>query len=311
MPAQTKSNASRVNIAIVGLGFGAEFIPIFQRHPQANMYAICQRTQKKLDAIGDAFKIGVRYDDYAALLKDPNVDAVHINTAIPDHAWMTLAALKAGKHVACTVPMATSIEDCKKIVDCGEEIETEIHDDGDGGLCARISLHQGTARQGEARENPVPPGEPPAGHGRLAELLAGASADVVCDALRGPDARAGGPAGGIRSCFGSGTIRKELIKYHQSPFAVETAHIKFANSDLTARIIRSLFDVARQYRESIDVYGTKRSFEWTLIEHENARAAHREAARAEDPEAGRSPRLRETPAQGDPSVHHQGGLRPR
>jgi len=70
------------------------------------------------------------------------------------------------------------------------------------------------------------------------------------------------------SCFGSGTIRKELIKHYQSPFAVETTHIKFKNSDLSARIYRSLFDVARQYRESIDVYGSKRSFEWTLIEHE-------------------------------------------
>src|SRR5256886_14326581 len=69
------------------------------------------------------------------------------------------------------------------------------------------------------------------------------------------------------SCFGSGTIRKELIRKYRSPFAVETAHIKLKNSDLTARIIRSLFDTARQYRESIDVYGSRRSFEWTLVEH--------------------------------------------
>jgi predicted dehydrogenase len=70
------------------------------------------------------------------------------------------------------------------------------------------------------------------------------------------------------SCFGSGTIRKGLIKHYKSPFAVETAHIKFKNSDLSARIYRSLFDTARQYRESIDVYGSKKSFEWTLVEHE-------------------------------------------
>jgi predicted dehydrogenase len=70
------------------------------------------------------------------------------------------------------------------------------------------------------------------------------------------------------SCFGSGTIRKDLIRNYGSPFAVETAHIKFQDSDLTARIYRSLFDVARQYRESIDVYGSKKSFEWTLVEHE-------------------------------------------
>jgi hypothetical protein len=70
------------------------------------------------------------------------------------------------------------------------------------------------------------------------------------------------------SCFGSGTIRPELAKNYGSSFAVETAHIKFKDSDVTARIIRSLFDTARQYRESIDVYGSKKSFEWSLIEGE-------------------------------------------
>lgn len=42
---------SEVNIAIIGLGFGAEFIPIYQRHPQANMYAICQRTEATLNEL--------------------------------------------------------------------------------------------------------------------------------------------------------------------------------------------------------------------------------------------------------------------
>ena len=101
----------KLNIAIVGLGFGAEFIPIYQRHPDANLYAICQRTEKKLHAIGDAFEIEKRYSDFNELLKDPNVDAVHINSPIPDHGWQSIATLKAGKHVACTVPMATSIAD--------------------------------------------------------------------------------------------------------------------------------------------------------------------------------------------------------
>src|SRR5260221_10391036 len=106
-----------INVAIVGLGFGAEFIPIYQRHSAAKMYAICQRTQSKLDAIGDAFGVQTRYSDFKALLKDSKVDVVHINSPIPDHAWQSIAALKAGKHVACTVPMATSVADCKKIVD--------------------------------------------------------------------------------------------------------------------------------------------------------------------------------------------------
>src|SRR5437868_8100299 len=106
----------KVNVAIIGLGFGSEFIPIYQRHPNANMYAICQRDPVKLKQIGDAFKVEKQYTKYADVLADPNVDFVHINSPIPDHAPMTIAALKAGKHVMCTVPMATTIEDCRKIV---------------------------------------------------------------------------------------------------------------------------------------------------------------------------------------------------
>lgn len=68
------------------------------------------------------------------------------------------------------------------------------------------------------------------------------------------------------SCFPSGTIREEMHECYDSPFAVESCHIRFHNSDLTGFVYRSLFDVARQYRESFEVYGEKKSVEWPLIE---------------------------------------------
>jgi predicted dehydrogenase len=256
------------NIAIVGLGFGAEFIPIYQRHPRATLYAICQRTPEKLNAVGDAFGVEKRYRDFKELLRDPAVDAVHINSPIPDHAWMCIAALKAGKHVACTVPMATSVADCRKIVALVKRtglkymmMETvvygreflylkERYDKGDLG---KIQFLQASHQQDMDGWPNYWPGLPPMWYAThcVGPMLAltGATAEYV-------------------SCFGSGTIRKDLIRHYGSPYAVETAHIKFKDSDLTARIYRSLFDVARQYRESIDVYGSKRSFEWTLVEHE-------------------------------------------
>jgi len=258
----------RINIAIVGLGFGAEFIPIYQRHPNANMYAICQRTREKLDVIGDAFGVEKRYQSFEELLKDPDVDAVHINSPIPDHARQSIAALKAGKHVACTVPMATSMEDCKKIVDLCRRtglkymmMETVVYareflyirELFRKGALGKIQFLQASHQQDMDGWPNYWPGLPPMWYAThcVGPMLAltNATAEYV-------------------SCFGSGTIRKELIKEYGSPFAVETTHIKFKDSDLSARIYRSLFDVARQYRESIDVYGSKRSFEWTLIEHE-------------------------------------------
>ena len=70
------------------------------------------------------------------------------------------------------------------------------------------------------------------------------------------------------SCFGSGTINDRLAEKSGNPYAVESCHIKIKDSDVAAHIWRFLFDTARQYRESFDVYGTKKSFEWTLVEGE-------------------------------------------
>lgn len=259
----------KVNVAIIGLGFGAEFIPIYQKHPNANMYAICQRTESKLNEIGDQFNIEKRYTKFEDVLADPNVDFVHINTAIPDHAPQSIAALKAGKHVMSTVPMATTIEECEQIVQLVKETglkymmaETvvyareflyikELYEKGELG---KIQFLQASHQQDMDGWPDYWPGLPPM---HYATHCVG-----PCLALTRSQAE-------YVSCFGSGTIREELIGKYNSPFAIESCHIKFKDSDLSARIYRSLFDTARQYRESFDVYGSKKSFEWQLIEGED------------------------------------------
>lgn len=255
-----------INIAIIGLGFGAEFIPIYQRHPQANMLAICRRDQAGVDAIGDQFGIPKRYTDYDELLSDPEIDAVHINTPIPEHAQQSIKALKAGKHVACTVPMATSVEDCLEIIRLTEEtglkymmMETVVYsreflymkDLYQRGELGRLQFLQASHQQDMDGWPNYWPGLPPMHY----------ATHCVGPVLGLPRKDAE-----YVSCFASGTIREELHAHYNSPFAVETTHIKMRNSDLSARIYRSLFDTARQYRESIDVYGSQRSVEWPLIE---------------------------------------------
>ena len=79
-----------VNVAMVGLGFGAEFIPIYQAHPNTNVLAICRRNEEALKKTGEQFGIDRRYSSYEQVLADPDVDYVHINSPISDHAWMSL-----------------------------------------------------------------------------------------------------------------------------------------------------------------------------------------------------------------------------
>ncbi len=260
----------KINVAIIGLGFGAEFIPIYQRHPYSNMYAICEKDTKKLDEIGNAFGVEKRYNDYNLMLKDPDIDVIHVVTPIQFHAEQSVVALRAGKHAACTVPMATSVDDCKKIVTAVKEtgrtymmMETavysreflyvkELYDKGELG---KIQFLRGSHQQEMAGWPGYWEGLPPMHYA------------THCV---GPVLALGRTEAEFVSCLGSGTIDKNLIPKYGSPFAIETCHIKFRNSDLSAEVTRSLFNTARQYRESFDVYGSKKSVEWPLIEHDDS-----------------------------------------
>lgn len=259
----------KINIAVIGLGFGAEFIPIYQMHPYSHIHAVCQRSPEKLKRIANAFGIEKSYTDYEELLKDPEIDAVHINTPIQNHAEQSIAALKAGKHVACTVPMATSIEECQQIVEAVHEtgltymmMETSIYTREflfvkqlyETGQFGNIQFLRASHQQEMSGWPGYWEGLPPMYY----------ATHCVGPVLALPKKEAE-----YVSCFGSGRINEHLIEKYNSPYAIESCHIKLRNSDLSAEVTRSLFDTARQYRESFDIYGSKKSFEWTLIENED------------------------------------------
>ncbi|MDB4458965.1 Gfo/Idh/MocA family oxidoreductase [bacterium] len=256
------------NVALAGLGFGAEFIPIYQAHPLANVAAICQRTETKLNEVGDAFGIEKRFTSYDELLADPDIDAVHINTPIPDHARQSINALKAGKHVACTVPMATTIEECEELCQVVKEtgkkymmMETvvysreylfikDLYDKGELGKLQYLAASHPQDMDGW-----------PSYWEEMIPMHYATHAVSPCLGIVNGRAE-------YVSCFGSGTVREDIQQKSGNKFAVETCHIKIKDSDLSAHIWRTLYDVARQYRESIDIYGTKKSFEWTLSEND-------------------------------------------
>lgn len=255
-----------VNVAMVGLGFGAEFIPIYQAHPNANVHAICRRNENELNKVGDALGIDKRYTKYEDVLNDPDVDFVHINSPIPDHAPMSLQALDAGKHVMCTVPMATTIDECRQIVEKVNETglkymmaETvvysreflfikELYEKGELGKIQYMAASHPQDMDGwpEYWERMIPMHYATHVVSPVLGLVNGLAEQV--------------------SCYGSGTVREDIAKKSGNKFAVESCQIKIADSDISAHIWRFLYDTARQYRESFDVYGTKKSFEWTLTE---------------------------------------------
>ena len=267
------AHSQPVRVAIVGLGFGAEFIPIYQAHPDAEMVAVCRRDRAGVDAVADKFGIAKRYTSYDELLADPDIDAVHINSPIPDHGPQTIAALKAGKHVACTVPMATDKDQIQQIVELQREtgltymmMETVVYAREylfvkqmyETGKLGRIQFLRGSHQQDMEGWPNYWPGLPPMWYAThcvspCLAILSKPNKPALAESV---------------VCHGSGRVRQELIAHYNCPFAVESATFKIQDHDIVAEVTRSLFDTARQYRESFDVTASDVSFEWQQVEGE-------------------------------------------
>ena len=54
-------------------------------------------------------------------MANPEIDAVSVCAAYYAHAALSIQALKAGKHVLCEKPMATTLADCEAMVECAKK----------------------------------------------------------------------------------------------------------------------------------------------------------------------------------------------
>jgi len=105
-----------LSVVVVGLGFGGAFSAIYLDHPAVSRVAVCERDERRLHAITERHEFADVFTDLEKVLRC-DYDAVHLVTGIPDHARQALAVLNAGKHCACTVPMATSLDDFHAVVE--------------------------------------------------------------------------------------------------------------------------------------------------------------------------------------------------
>jgi predicted dehydrogenase len=259
-----------VNIVVVGLGFGAEFAPIYSKHPDVGRVGICEPDTKRLNQVGDRHDIEDRFSSFEDVLADDRFNAVHLLTPVPFHVEQTLKVLGAGKHCACAVPMATTIEDIQRIIEAQKAsqknymmMETAAYDRfllyADelyrNGSMGNITFMRGTYFQDLEGDFPrYWRGVPPMHYSThvVSPMLALAQtvATEVC-------------------CFGSGRLRDDIQLPGGNTFPLQTAIFRLANSDVAVEVTRSWFQVARSSTEAFSVYGDKLSFEWQQLEHED------------------------------------------
>lgn len=262
----------KITVVIVGMGFGKEFIPIYQQHPNIEAVGICTRNPETLKELKEKFNLdeNLLFTDFNEVIKRADVDAIHVVTPVPEHAKMTIASLNANKHTACTIPMAMTVEDCKAIVEARRKankvymmMETALYTReflyglklADSGQLGKIQFVRGSHIQDMNMEGWADywKGYPPMLNGTHAISPLLRINNTIAESV---------------VCHGSGELNPDLASRYNSPFAVETATFKLKDSNVVAEATRSLFEVVRQYRESYDVYGDKMSFEWEQLQDE-------------------------------------------
>ena len=258
----------KLRVALVGLGFGGSFAPIWADHPDVEQIGICDNNRELAEKFKKEYPQLHIYDSFEQILADDTIDAVHLVTGIPDHAKQTVQVLESGKHCACTVPMATTLAQIRDIFNAVEKsgknymmMETTLYtyqyffikEMIEKGELGQIQLLRGSHYQDMENWPSYWNGLPPFWYGTHAIApLVGLSNSRIERV----------------SCLGSGKMRDELVKQYGNPFPTETAHFRFSNG-LAAEATRTLFETAHVYKEGLDVYGSKKTFEWGFSDDSN------------------------------------------
>lgn len=111
-----------LKIGIIGCGKIAQVrhIPEYEENANAQLYGFYDINMDRAKELAEKYN-GKSYESYEDLLSDPEIEAVSVCAANHVHAEITIAALKAGKHVLCEKPMATTLEECEAMVQAVKE----------------------------------------------------------------------------------------------------------------------------------------------------------------------------------------------
>jgi predicted dehydrogenase len=131
-PSREEKVESKIKLGVIGLGtWGREILNTLAVVKQADVAAICDTYAASVRrAASLAPQQAAQTNDYRTILDNKDIKAVVIATPSHQHKEIALAALKAGKHVYCEAPLASSIEDAKVIALAAKAAKQQVFQAG-------------------------------------------------------------------------------------------------------------------------------------------------------------------------------------
>ena len=113
------------NVAVIGIGnIGNVHCSVVTNSELVNLYAICDIDESKMEL--DEYVNVKKVKDYADVLSDPKIDAVHICTPHYLHFEMAVQAMESGKDVVLEKPICMNSDEIQKLIDKKNETNTNV-----------------------------------------------------------------------------------------------------------------------------------------------------------------------------------------
>lgn len=114
----------KAGFGLIGTGLWGEMhARTYTSSPEVDLKAICDLREDRAKEVAGKYGVKDWYSDYKELLERDDISAVSIATPDFAHTDIAVAAAKAGKHILIEKPLATSVEDCEKILAAVKEAE--------------------------------------------------------------------------------------------------------------------------------------------------------------------------------------------
>ena len=116
----------RLRMGVVGLGMGQGHAQGYQSHPGAELVALCDVDEARLQSVAAKMGVPEQYTDTRKMFRQAGLDAVSIAVPNKFHAPLTIAALQAGLHVLCEKPMATTVADAERMQEAARKARKNL-----------------------------------------------------------------------------------------------------------------------------------------------------------------------------------------
>ena len=131
MPHPRRHDEPIIPCAVIGYGsWGREIAATLGRTGRANVSAIVDHFPLMLARAEREVPEATRHTDYREVLDNPDIPCVMVATPTHHHRQIVLDALDAGKHVYCSAPLASTIDDARAIARAAEAASGQIFQSG-------------------------------------------------------------------------------------------------------------------------------------------------------------------------------------